>query len=308
MALKGYTKQKNKTNSPYYLENILETNERPEDHKEYVMFHGTTKEATELIKKNGFTPSREELGPGVYVSRDIGKAIKYPLGVSNNKRRVLKVKVDVGKVKIIDQQDHPMQKTWHTEHGYDTAWVPPGVSMVLSNQQGNCVYDPKRIKVMQVMKVKESNISRHCHLQSGVTPEDSHVYVMYHGTSKQAAVEIQRHGFTPSTDGMLGAGVYVSRDIRKAIKYPIGADDSDKMVLKVKVDVGKVKIIDVQGHDRQYDWHTHGYDTAWVPPGVDMVPSNQQENCVYDPKRIKVMALLKVAILKKLNPSLEVEA
>ncbi|XP_024263090.2 uncharacterized protein LOC112238787 [Oncorhynchus tshawytscha] len=308
MALKGYTKQKNKTNSPYYLENILETNEHPEDHKEYVMFHGTTKEATELIKKNGFTPSREELGPGVYVSRDIGKAIQYPLGVSNNKRRVLKVKVDVGKVKIIDQQNHPMQETWHTEHGYDTAWVPPGVSMVLSNQQGNCVYDPKRIKVMQVMKVKENNISRHRHLQSGVSPEDSHVYVMYHGTSKQIAVDIQRNGFKPSKDGMLGAGVYLSRDIRKAIKYPIGADDSDRMVLKVKVDVGKVKIIDVQGHDRQYDWHTYGYDTAWVPPGVGMVPSNQQENCVYDPKRIKVMALLKVAILKKLNPSLEVES
>uniref|UniRef100_A0A4W5N4Z6 PARP catalytic domain-containing protein n=1 Tax=Hucho hucho TaxID=62062 RepID=A0A4W5N4Z6_9TELE len=131
------------------------------------------------------------------------------------------------------------------------------------------------------------------------TPEDSHVYVMYHGTSKQTAVEIQRHGFTPSTDGMLGAGVYVSRDIRKAIKYPIGADDSDRMVLKVKVNVGKVKIINKQGHDRQYDWHAHGYDTAWVPPGVGMVNSNQQENCVYDPKRIKVMALLKVAILKK---------
>ncbi|KAK6324682.1 hypothetical protein J4Q44_G00040240 [Coregonus suidteri] len=150
---------------------------------------------------------------------------------------------------------------------------------------GNCVYDPKRIKVMQVMKVKENNISRYRHLQSGVTPEDSHVYVMYHGTSKQAAVEIQRNGFKPSTDGML-----------------------DRMVLKVKVDVGRVKIIDVQGHDMQYNWHTkHGYDTAWVPPGVDMVPSNQQENCVYDPTRIKVMALLKVAILKKLNPSLEVE-
>uniref|UniRef100_A0A8C7NZE8 PARP catalytic domain-containing protein n=1 Tax=Oncorhynchus mykiss TaxID=8022 RepID=A0A8C7NZE8_ONCMY len=141
--------------------------------------------------------------------------------------------------------------------------------------------------------------SRHRHLQSGVTPEDSHVYVMYHGTSKQIAVKIQRNGFEPSKDGMLGAGVYLSRDIRKAIKYPIGADDSDRMVLKVKVDVGKVKIIDVQGHDRQYDWHTYGYDTAWVPPGVGMVPSNQQENCVYDPKRIKVMALLKVAILKK---------
>uniref|UniRef100_A0A8C7KS73 PARP catalytic domain-containing protein n=1 Tax=Oncorhynchus kisutch TaxID=8019 RepID=A0A8C7KS73_ONCKI len=126
-----------------------------------------------------------------------------------------------------------------------------------------------------------------------------HVYVMYHGTSKQIAVDIQRNGFKPSKDGMLGAGVYLSRDIRKVIKYPIGADDSDRMVLKVKVDVGKVKIIDAQGHDMQYNWHTkHGYDTAWVPPGVGMVNSDQEEDCVFDPKRITVLTMLKVSTMK----------
>uniref|UniRef100_A0A8K9XV23 PARP catalytic domain-containing protein n=1 Tax=Oncorhynchus mykiss TaxID=8022 RepID=A0A8K9XV23_ONCMY len=150
----------------------LQSGVSPEDSHVYVMYHGTSKQIAVDIQRNGFKPSKdgmlEELGPGVYVSRDIGKAIKYPLGVSNNKRRVLKVKVDVGKVKIIDQQNHPMQETWHTEHGYDTAWVPPGVSMVLSNQQGNCVYDPKRIKVMQVMKVKENNIQLCFELSNGI--------------------------------------------------------------------------------------------------------------------------------------------
>uniref|UniRef100_A0A673VMC7 Uncharacterized LOC115191701 n=1 Tax=Salmo trutta TaxID=8032 RepID=A0A673VMC7_SALTR len=145
--------------------------------------------------------------------------------------------------------------------------------------------------------------SQYDHLQSGVSPEDSHVYVMYHGTSKQIAVDIQRNGFKPSKDGMLGAGVYLSRDIRKAIKYPIGADDSDKMVLKVKVNVGKVKVIKCQRHPMQKTWHTeHGFDTAWVPPGVGMVPSNQEEDCVFDPKRIKVLAMLKVTNLKNVNP------
>ncbi|XP_031673371.1 uncharacterized protein LOC116364346 [Oncorhynchus kisutch] len=299
--------RKMKPNSPY-LDNFLYTGEHPEDQRTYVMFHGTSVEAAELIKKNGFILSRADismLGAGVYVTRDIQKACEYPLGVSNSKRRVLKVRVDVGKVKIIDQQDHPMQKTWHTEHGYDTAWVPPGVDMVESNRQENCVYDPKRIKVMEVMKVNKKTISRYRHLQSGVSPEDSHVYVMYHGTSKQIAVDIQRNGFKPSKDGMLGAGVYLSRDIRKVIKYPIGADDSDRMVLKVKVDVGKVKIIDAQGHDMQYNWHTkHGYDTAWVPPGVGMVNSDQEEDCVFDPKRITVLTMLKVSTMKMLNPSL----
>ena len=54
----------------------------------------------------------------------------------------------------------------------------------------------------------------------------------------------------------------------------------------------------MQYHPKGKTWQIE-YDTAWVSPGVGMVPSNQQENCVYDPKRIKVMALLKVAILKK---------
>ncbi|XP_029622260.1 uncharacterized protein LOC115202318 [Salmo trutta] len=299
--------RKMKPNSPY-LDNFLDTGEHPEDQRTYVMFHGTSIEAAEMIKKNGFTPSRADismLGAGVYVTRDIQKACNYPPGVSKSKRRVLKVRVDVGKVKIIDKQDHPMQKTWHTEHGYDTAWVPPGVNMVESNRQENCVYDPTRIKVMEVMKVNKKTISRYRHLQSGATPEDSHVYVMYHGTSKQAAVKIQRNGFQPSKDGMLGAGVYLSRDIRKVIKYPIGANDSDRMVLKVKVDVGKVKVINEQGHDMQYNWHTkHGYDTAWVPPGVDMVTSKQEEDCVYDPKRITVLTMLKLSTMQMLNPSL----
>ncbi|CAB1327347.1 unnamed protein product [Coregonus sp. 'balchen'] len=92
------------------------------------------------------------LGAGVYVTRDIRKASKYPLDVPDSEKRVLKVRVDVGKVKIIDKQGHPMQKTWHTVHGFDTAWVPPNVGMVLCNQEDDCVYDPKRIKVIEVMK------------------------------------------------------------------------------------------------------------------------------------------------------------
>ncbi|KAL1023815.1 hypothetical protein UPYG_G00046610 [Umbra pygmaea] len=295
-----------KPNSPY-LENFLNAGEHPEDQRTFVMFHGTSKEAAELIKMNGFTPSSEEdsmLGAGVYVTRDIEKACNYPLHVAKSERCVLKVRVNVGKVKIIDRQDHPMQKTWHTKHGYDTAWVPPGVNMVKSNQQENCVYDPQRITVMQVMKVNHKTISNYRHLQSNEAPEDSTVFVMYHGTLKTTAMKIQRNGFLPSEDGMLGAGVYLSRDIRKVIKYPLNADDSEKMVLKVKVNVGKVKVIDRKGHDMQYSWHKHGFDTAWVPPRVGMVPSNQEEDCIFDPKRIKVMTMLKVSTLKMLHPSL----
>ncbi|CDQ88880.1 uncharacterized protein LOC110497173 [Oncorhynchus mykiss] len=295
--------------SPYYI-NLLDSKSHPEDHREYVMFHGCSKEGAELIKRDGFKPSSADrmLGAGVYVSRDIRKACKYPLDVPDSEKRVLKVRVNVGRVKVIDRQNHTMQKTWHTVHGFDTAWVPPNVGMVLCNQEEDCVYDPKRIKVIEVMKVTEDNLSQYDHLQSGVSPEDSHVYVMYHGTSKQIAVDIQRNGFKPSKDGMLGAGVYLSRDIRKVIRYPLNTPlmtipDSDRMVLKVKVDVGRVKVIKRQRHPMQKTWHTeHGFDTAWVPPNVGMVPSNQEEDCVYDPKRIKVLAMLKVPNLKNVNP------
>uniref|UniRef100_A0A8C7P197 PARP catalytic domain-containing protein n=1 Tax=Oncorhynchus mykiss TaxID=8022 RepID=A0A8C7P197_ONCMY len=133
----------------------------PEDHREYVMFHGCSKEGAELIKRDGFKPSSADrmLGAGVYVSRDIRKAfIRYPLNtplmtIPDSDRMVLKVKVDVGRVKVIKRQRHPMQKTWHTEHGFDTAWVPPNVGMVPSNQEEDCVYDPKRIKVLAMLKV-----------------------------------------------------------------------------------------------------------------------------------------------------------
>ena len=39
---------------------------------------------------------------------------------------------------------------------------------------------------------------------------------MYHGTTREAADQIERSGFRPSTCGTLGPGVYASRDIKKA--------------------------------------------------------------------------------------------
>ncbi|XP_029470529.1 uncharacterized protein LOC115098222 [Rhinatrema bivittatum] len=114
-------------------------------------------------------------------------------------------------------------------------------------------------------------------------------YDMYHGTSVQAAISIIQTGFIPSKDGMLGRGVYVSRDIKKAQRYPMYLSPTDRVILKVNVRVGKVKKIDRQGHPLQKTWHAHGYDTAWVPPNSGMVPSGLEENCVWDPKRVKVM-------------------
>ncbi|KAG8569280.1 hypothetical protein GDO81_014338 [Engystomops pustulosus] len=113
-------------------------------------------------------------------------------------------------------------------------------------------------------------------------------YTMYHGTTVNAAYSIIKEGFRVSEDGMLGRGVYVSRDIQKALKYPINTM-GPRVVLKLNVRVGKVKRIDSQDHPMQLTWHENGYASAWVPPGCGMVLSGQEEDCIYDPDRISVI-------------------
>lgn len=81
---------------------------------------------------------------------------------------------------------------------------------------------------------------------------------------------------------MLGPGVYLSKDISKASDY-------GNVVLRVSVNVGRVAKIDHQGHRLQKSWQDSGYDSAWVPPGCGMVPSDREENCIADPTRIKVL-------------------
>uniref|UniRef100_A0A671RL43 Grass carp reovirus (GCRV)-induced gene 2l n=1 Tax=Sinocyclocheilus anshuiensis TaxID=1608454 RepID=A0A671RL43_9TELE len=108
-------------------------------------------------------------------------------------------------------------------------------------------------------------------LESFREPADGRVYRMYHVS-----------GFKPSSNGMLGSGVYLSRDLDKASRYPLDLEDEhQKVVLRVKVDVGKVKKIDHQGHPLQFTWHDHGYDTAWCPPNCGMVRSGLEEDYCY---------------------------
>ncbi|PWA16063.1 hypothetical protein CCH79_00016519 [Gambusia affinis] len=133
-------------------------------------------------------------------------------------------------------------------------------------------------------------------------PTDDKTYVMFHGTTRALAQIICQSGFQPSKDGMLGPGVYLSRDLQKASRYPIGHDEWDKAVIKVKVNVGKVKRIDRQKHPLQKTWHYHGYDTAWVPPNCGMVPSGLEENCVWDPRRITILRVINPTVVPAQHP------
>ncbi|KAI5622472.1 GCRV inducedprotein 2i [Silurus asotus] len=130
-------------------------------------------------------------------------------------------------------------------------------------------------------------------LESRSEPIDGNVYKMYHGTSSHAADQIMKTGFKQSSVGMLGCGVYLSRDLAKASRYPLGLPENQRVVIRVRVRVGRVKKIDYQGHPMQKTWHDHGYDTAWCPPGCGMVRSNLEEDCVWDPKRIEVTKVIR---------------
>ncbi|KAJ8275640.1 hypothetical protein COCON_G00073920 [Conger conger] len=246
----------------------LDCCDEPANNSTYVMYHGTSKEAAESIRCYGFSPSNDGmLGPGVYLSRDIQKASHYPLNVAEGDRRVLVVIVNVGRVKKIDYQGHPLQKTWHAA-GYDTAWVPPNCGMVPSGLEEDCVWDPSRINVIsckgrRMYWAEDDNMGpRPPCLESYSEPANNSTYVMYHGTSK-AAESIRCSGFSPSNDGMLGRGVYVSRDIQKASRYPLNVAEGDRRVLVLKVNVGKVKKINSKQHPLRKTWHAAGYDTAW---------------------------------------------
>lgn len=117
-------------------------------------------------------------------------------------------------------------------------------------------------------------------------------YIMYHGTTMANARKIRREGFRPSSNGKLGYGVYLSRSLEKASRYPKNAGREQLAILIVSVRVGKVKIIDYKGHRLQKTWYEHGYDTAWIPPNCGMVSSGLEEDCVYDPSRIKVLEII----------------
>ncbi|KAJ1189347.1 hypothetical protein NDU88_006095 [Pleurodeles waltl] len=97
------------------------------------------------------------LGPGVYVSRAIEKARRYPIGMEG-RNVVLKLRVNVGRVKKIDRQGHPDQKSWHSH--YDTAWVPPNCGMVSSGLEEDCIANPTRIKVIDVVYAPANDIAR----------------------------------------------------------------------------------------------------------------------------------------------------
>lgn len=124
--------------------------------KIYTMYHGTTAECAESIRKYGFKPSKNgALGKGVYLTVDLNKAINY---ARTSNPSIIEVTVDVGKTKTINYQGHPLQKRWH-QNGYDSAWAPEGA---VGRREETCIWDPSRIEVVRIFIQKHEESYSEC--------------------------------------------------------------------------------------------------------------------------------------------------
>ena len=147
-----------------------------------------------------------------------------------------------------------------------------------------------------------------CEAGSGATAQGCPTR-MYHGTTHEAAAAILRtRRFELSDKGLLGVGVYVSRDVRKAMRY-------GPCVVECAVFQGRTVVIRERHHPLQKCWHkAKGYDSAWIPPDSfvltqratleDDDPSvavgtrgqtggDLEEHCVADPRRVYPLHIVK---------------
>ena len=132
-------------------------------------------------------------------------------------------------------------------------------------------------RLQRWFRASESNRCKPEVLTEDQEIETDKVYIMYHGTpSLENAALIEQQGLRASQSGLLGAGVYVSRDVRKAQQY-----SGSGVVFEVLVRTGRVchiqdhlvavhgvqgTVVEVPAKDLVPDkWHDAGYDTAWVP-------------------------------------------
>ena len=122
----------------------------------------------------------------------------------------------------------------------------------------------------------------------------SNVRELYHGTSIEAAMEIQRGGFRVDLSGsnagaMLGEGVYCTTTLEKALNYakglPGNANPHGGVVFRMEVDLGRCFAVTSSDRAERTLWHRFGYDSCWSAAGLNGV---NEENCVRDQTRIKI--------------------
>ena len=117
---------------------------------------------------------------------------------------------------------------------------------------------------------------------------------MWHGTSSAAGMEIVRaQRFKPSAKGLLGPGIYLSRNRRKAEHYRRKAGD-DGVMLRCRARMGACKTL-VKRDPLMKTWHDeidpklgYHYNSAFAPEGVTKIRGqpSREEHCIFNPDRI----------------------
>ena len=119
------------------------------------------------------------------------------------------------------------------------------------------------------------------------TGHDNMQRKLYHATSIENALRIQEQGFKVSPHGCLGRGVYCTSTITKATDYLKGKPHGG-VILELWVDLGRCKQLR-QNDPMMTTWQAQ-YDSAYAPfSAVNPWDLEKTENCVKDPKRIKVL-------------------
>ena len=111
---------------------------------------------------------------------------------------------------------------------------------------------------------------------------------MYHGTDLASAIQIMQagvHGLKPSSSGMLGAGVYCSRELQKAQAYAPRQ--------QLQPGFGIVFLLRIEAWEGEGDPQhprRHGIKLGTTLHGC-VNASGLEEDCVWDPQRVKIVGV-----------------
>jgi len=113
--------------------------------------------------------------------------------------------------------------------------------------------------------------------------------VFYHGTSLEAAMNIQKVGFDVQMSGSnagaaLGRGLYVTTTLQKALNYA-ERNPCQGAIFELRVQLGRCYNVTVDDSNRT-KWQEMGYDSAWAAQGII---GEREENCIKDPRPPRVV-------------------
>ncbi len=112
---------------------------------------------------------------------------------------------------------------------------------------------------------------------------------LYHGTSLEAALNIQKVGFDVARSGSnagaaLGSGLYVTSTLEKAMNYAKRMP-CQGAIFELQVQLGKC--FRVSSNDSNMaKWQEMGHDSAWAAAGII---GEREENCIKDPRPPRVV-------------------